>query len=210
DHDHAEDASAKEDHGDDHDHDHDHDDTAEADDHGDDGDHDHAGHGHSQDPHAFLSTTNMALWASHIAAALSEADPENAETYRANAAAFAERARGWRAEYAATAPATPYAVYHSAYAYAEAELGMDHAAVLVTGHGAASAGHLSEVRETLIANDVTCVIVTAEHTPGIVDAAMPADHTSILLDEIGRDIPAGPDMIRALYASIPEAVASCE
>ncbi|MEM6486729.1 MAG: metal ABC transporter substrate-binding protein [Pseudomonadota bacterium] len=91
---------------DDHDHDHDHghakakhgdDDHAEHgdEDHAEHGDDDHAdagGHGHHHhgafDPHAWQSLANGEIYAMNIAASLAAADPANADTYQANAAAY--------------------------------------------------------------------------------------------------------------------------
>ncbi len=81
DHDHAE--------GEEHHHDHadaahGHDPAAsEGGDHG----HDHDGHDHGGiDPHAWLDPANAQRWLDVIAEALAAQDPDNAETYRANAA----------------------------------------------------------------------------------------------------------------------------
>ncbi|MEL6978327.1 MAG: zinc ABC transporter substrate-binding protein [Pseudomonadota bacterium] len=86
------------------DHDHDHDDHAH-DDHGDK-EHGHDDHGHDEhaksghddhdhgefDPHAWRSPKNAVVYATNIAAALAQADPENAATYAANRDAYvAER-----------------------------------------------------------------------------------------------------------------------
>ncbi len=60
-------------------------------------DHDHAkeeaghdhGHDHGEfDPHAWQSVTNVALYVGAIERGLAAADPEGAETYKANAAAY--------------------------------------------------------------------------------------------------------------------------
>jgi len=69
-HDHAEDEA--------HDHDHDHADEAG-----------HEGHDHGAfDPHAWQSVTNVALYVGNIADGLAAADPEGADTYETNAAAY--------------------------------------------------------------------------------------------------------------------------
>jgi ABC-type Zn uptake system ZnuABC Zn-binding protein ZnuA len=44
---------------------------------------------HGLDPHVWMDPRNVAVWARNIAAALSEADPANANNYRANAEAYA-------------------------------------------------------------------------------------------------------------------------
>lgn len=79
---------ASENHADDDHDDHDHADHAEEHDgHVEAGHADHHHHG-AYDPHAWHDLTNAALYVETIAAALSEADPEGAATYTANAAAY--------------------------------------------------------------------------------------------------------------------------
>lgn len=74
-------------HDDAHEHDHDdHDHADEAHEHDDDAhdDHDHG----DCDPHFWTNPQNVAVWAGNIAEALAAADPDHADTYRANAAAY--------------------------------------------------------------------------------------------------------------------------
>ena len=112
DHDHE--AHAEEKDHDEHEHDeehageseHDHDEHAKEDDHDHDehaehDDHDHDAHGHGEhDPHAWLSPANAETWLNLIAAQLSSADPDNAGTYFANAAAAREQMDALSAEVA--------------------------------------------------------------------------------------------------------------
>lgn len=57
----------------------------------DHGDHDHGDHDHGTwDEHIWLSLRNAETLCAHIAAVLAEADPENGDAYRANAAAYGE------------------------------------------------------------------------------------------------------------------------
>ena len=68
-----------------------------------------------------------AAWLPHIADALADVDPENADTYRANATAGAERLTALRADMAARlAPLAGqgYAVGHDAYQYLEHAAGL--------------------------------------------------------------------------------------
>lgn len=100
-HDHEEDA--------DHDHeedaDHDHEEDADHD-HEEDADHDHeedADHDHAEeveyDEHVWLSLRNAEVLTDSIAAALEEIDPDNADTYKSNAEAYAEQLEALDAEY---------------------------------------------------------------------------------------------------------------
>ena len=66
---------------------------ADHEDHEDHEDHDHEDHDHEEeaDEHVWLSLRNAQKLTGVIASALSEADTERAESYRANAAAYAEK-----------------------------------------------------------------------------------------------------------------------
>jgi ABC-type Zn uptake system ZnuABC Zn-binding protein ZnuA len=58
-------------------------------------------HGHEHgdcDPHVWTDPNNIIIWANNIAEAFAAADPANAETYRANAAAYAEELKALDAE----------------------------------------------------------------------------------------------------------------
>ena len=77
------DAIAYDDHGHDDEHDHGHDD------HGHDDEHDHEGHQHgAYDPHAWQSVENALVYIENISSGLSEADPDHAEFFASNAAAY--------------------------------------------------------------------------------------------------------------------------
>ena len=122
DHDHAE--------GEAHDHDHDH---AEGEEH----DHDHAAeeaghedHDHgAEDPHAWQSVTNVALYVGTIERGLAAADPEGAETYKANAAAYLAELDALDAEIKAAVAALPedrrtIVTSHDAFGYFAAAYGL--------------------------------------------------------------------------------------
>ena len=54
--------------------------------------------GSDQDPHVWFDPNNIIIWTEHIAVALAEKDPENADTYLENAAAYREELKeldGW-------------------------------------------------------------------------------------------------------------------
>jgi zinc/manganese transport system substrate-binding protein len=122
DHDHAE--------GEAHDHDHDH---AEGEAH----DHDHSaeeaghdGHDHgAEDPHAWQSVTNVALYVGNIERGLAAADPEGAETYKANAAAYLAELDALDAEIKVAVAALPedrrtVVTSHDAFGYFAAAYGL--------------------------------------------------------------------------------------
>ncbi|WP_376770911.1 metal ABC transporter substrate-binding protein [Streptomyces lonarensis] len=96
-HDHGGEDHAEDDHGHDHADEDDHGHGDEDHDHGDD-DHGHDGHHHDHDhgdgdPHLWLDPLTFAVAADGVADTLAEADPDNAEDYRKNAADLADELR---------------------------------------------------------------------------------------------------------------------
>lgn len=123
-----------------HDHGHEH---AEGEEHshdhaeGEEQDHDHAaeeaghdGHDHgAEDPHAWQSVTNVALYIGNIERGLAAADPEGAETYAANAAAYLAELDALDAEIKAAVAALPegrrtVVTSHDAFGYFAAAYGL--------------------------------------------------------------------------------------
>ncbi|QYZ68551.1 metal ABC transporter substrate-binding protein [Neotabrizicola shimadae] len=86
----------------------------EGHDHAEGEDHDHAeeeaGHDHDhggQDPHAWQSVANVEIYVGNIERGLTAADPEGAETYKANAAAYMAELQAVDAEIKAAIAALP-------------------------------------------------------------------------------------------------------
>jgi zinc/manganese transport system substrate-binding protein len=152
DHEHAE--------GEEHDHDH-----AEGEAH----DHDHAeeeaghdGHDHgAEDPHAWQSVTNVALYVGNIERGLAAADPEGAETYAVNAAAYLAELDALDAEIKAAVAALPedrrtVVTSHDAFGYFAAAYGLSFVAPQgVSTEAEASAqdvaGLITQIRDAGIA-----------------------------------------------------------
>jgi zinc/manganese transport system substrate-binding protein len=105
---------------------HDHDHAGEEAGH----DHDHEGHDHgAEDPHAWQSVTNVALYVGNIERGLAAADPEGADTYKANAAAYLAELDALDAEIRAAIAALPedrrtIVTSHDAFGYFGAAYGM--------------------------------------------------------------------------------------
>lgn len=88
-------------------------------------DHDHGG----TDPHAWQSLANARLYVANIAAGLTAADPEGAETYKANATAYLAEIDAAEAEIIAAIAALPadrrsVVTSHDAFGYFAAAYGM--------------------------------------------------------------------------------------
>jgi zinc transport system substrate-binding protein len=121
-------------------HDHAHDDEECDDDHA----HDDDGHGHSHshdmggyDPHFWLDPTKLALLAEPVADALSAADPDNAETFAANADALVERLDALDQQFAeALAPfaGATLITNHTAFGYLAHRYGLSQVGVTGLDH----------------------------------------------------------------------------
>ena len=122
--------------GEEHDHDHRHE-HAEGEghdhDHAKEEGHDHAydhGHDHGEfDPHAWQSVTNVALYVGAIERGLAATDPEGAETYKANAAAYLAELDALDAEIRAAVAVLPedrrtVVTSHDAFGYFAADYGL--------------------------------------------------------------------------------------
>lgn len=209
-HDHGE--EEHDDHGDDHDHahdDHDHGhDHEEADSH----DHDHA-HG-EEDMHFFLDPRNAVLMVDAIEAALSEADPDNAATYAANADAtradLAVLESGLAAELAPVA-ARPFVVFHDAYQYFEARFGLTVAgSITVNAEITPGAARIAEIRARLAELGAACVFAEPQFDSRVVDVLVEGTGAGRgVLDPEGADIEPGPGLYRTLLERMAQSLVSC-
>jgi zinc/manganese transport system substrate-binding protein len=92
--------------------------------------HDHEGHDHGAfDPHAWQSVTNLALYVGNIERGLAAADPEGAEAYKANAAAYLAELNMLDTEIRAAVAALPedrrtVVTSHDAFGYFAADYGL--------------------------------------------------------------------------------------
>ena len=127
----------------------------EGHDHGHDHDHDHG----EFDPHVWLDPVLAKQQVLNIRDALAEVDPDNAETYQDNAAAYAAQLDELHSEYAAAldnCQRDTIVTFHVAFAYLVERYGF--ASVSVTGisaEGEPSTADIIELVEYVRANDVT-------------------------------------------------------
>ncbi|WP_299209337.1 zinc ABC transporter substrate-binding protein [uncultured Tateyamaria sp.] len=236
DHDHEDhDDDKHDDHGDEHashdehaDHDeHAHDDHAHEDEHAhsehkhddhEEASHDeagHDGHGHAHadgvDPHAWLDPQNAVIWAAAIAEELGHLDPDNAQAYANNAAAFGSEIKALTAELEQELQPVsdkPFIVFHDAYQYFEARFG-------VAAVGAVSASdaedpsprRLAELREEIEALDAVCALTEPQFNPGIINAL--GDVRVGEIDPIGVSVEPGPDLYATLVRNMATSLAAC-
>jgi len=192
-----------------HDHDeHDHDEHAGHDDH--DG-HDHAG---GMDPHIWLNPDNGIAIAAAMSETLSEVDPDNAATYKQNAAAFAERIEALEGELAKTlepAKGKNFVVFHDAYHYFEHHFDIEASgAITLTPETVASASRVSEIKDQMSDLNVTCVFQEPQFEAKLVNVVLEGtDARKGTLDPLGTGLANGPDLYPDLLTGMSQALADC-
>ncbi len=202
---------------DDHDHEHDHDDHAHEHDHGDHAheEHAHEEHAHDEgDMHFWLDPENARLMVTQIAAVLSEADPDNATTYQANAEAELVRLEDLTAELNETlAPVAgkPFVVFHDAYQYFEARFGLEVAgAVTVSPEAMPGAARIDQLRARVAELGATCVFAEPNFEPAIVRTIVEGtDAKAGVLDPEGASLTEGPDLYPELLRGLATSLVDC-
>lgn len=191
----------------------DHDDHAESHD-----GHDHAAddaHGHgAQDPHAWLSPDNGAVWLNAIAAALSAADPENAGTYFANAAAGrAELAELTLEINGILEPVRErnFIVFHDAYQYFESAFDFPASgAISLSDASDPSPARIAEIQTRVADQNVTCVLAEPQFNSGIVTVVMDGSTAQAgILDPLGSDLEPGAALYGQVLRNLATALADC-
>lgn len=185
---------------------HEHEDE-DADDHG----HDHGG---APDLHFWLDPGNATAAVRAIAEALAETDPERAGLYRANADETAKRIAALDAEIAATlAPVRdrPYVVFHDAYHYFERHYGLNAVGAITVAPGRnPGARRLYEIRDRIVELGAACVFAEPQFEPALVDTVIEGTGArSAVLDPLGADIPAGPELYFTLMRDLARGLRDC-
>ncbi|MCC0016799.1 MAG: zinc ABC transporter substrate-binding protein, partial [Rhodobiaceae bacterium] len=190
--------------------------------HGEDGDHDAQaaasedhGHGHEPfDTHLWLDPRNAVAMGHAIAQALAQADPANAETYFANAAALEVRLRSLEAEISeALAPVRdkPFVVFHDAYHYFENRFALAATgSVTVSPEVRPGAERVAHIHERLASLQETCVFAEPQFEPKILSAITEGtDVRAGTLDPLGAGLPAGPDLYPTLLRDMAREFRHC-
>ncbi|MHA6325211.1 zinc ABC transporter substrate-binding protein [Roseivivax sp. CAU 1753] len=175
-------------------------------------DHDHD-HGHDADtpfdPHLWLDPDNATLWLDTLRATITAADPDNAATYSANAAA----ARTALEEAAMRARATlagadrPLAALHDGFQYFEAAFGLTTLGALTASDDASpSPKRLATLRDALPPG--TCLLVAPQYDPRLV-SALGADIHAVEIDTLGAALPPDAAFYPALLHDLATRIAAC-
>ncbi|WP_429110069.1 zinc ABC transporter substrate-binding protein ZnuA [Aeromonas media] len=197
-------------HHDDHDHDHA---AHEHDDH----DHEkgHEGHHHEGvDPHIWLGPAQAKVIARAIATELGKQDPANQARYAANLAAFDAKVDAKDkviAEQMKVVNQKGYFVFHEAYGYWERHYGMSSRGhFTVSPERRPGAKTLVEIRKALEEKQASCIYAEPQFSPAVIESV--AHNTGakvLLLDEVGEQVPLGPDAYPHFMQQLADAFAQC-
>ncbi|MBK1673384.1 zinc ABC transporter substrate-binding protein [Ectothiorhodospira shaposhnikovii] len=193
------------DHGHSHSHDHDHS-------HSHDHAHDH--HHHDIDSHVWLSPENAARIVRHVAAVLTEQDPDNGVRYRENRdrilAQLSELDTRLQTRLAPI-QGRPFIVFHDAYQYFEKHYGLTPAgSVTIDPSRPAGARRIQALRQRIQDSDAICVFSEPQFKPAIVDTLVEGTGARTgILDPLGADLPTGVESYYRLLENLGDSLVGC-
>ena len=175
--------------------------------------HDHHDH-HGHDPHGWLDPENGRIWLDVIAAELSAADPENAETYRSNAEAGKAKldsAIEQVMQDLEPVRGKPFIVFHDAYQYFENRFGISAAGSIKLGDATdPSPARIEEVHQKVQDLNITCVFSEPQFNPGLVQTVFGGSAAKTgMLDPLGTELELGPDFYPQLIQNVGASLADC-
>lgn len=188
-------------------------DSEDGHDHSDDDDHSDHDHG-DRDPHAWLDPENAKVWLDLIASKLGQLDPENADSYIANAKAGRaeiDAAQLRIKETLAPVQDLQFVVFHDAYRYFENRFALS-AAGAIAGGDATDPGpaRIEGVRQMIRDLNVTCVFSEPAFNQSFVATVIDGtDAKASVIDPLGTEIVPGPDFYPSLLLAISDTLADC-
>ena len=216
DHGHEDEHEGHDDHDDDGHKDDDHDDHGHDDHHGhedEDDDSSHEGHNHGEfDAHIWLDPVNAKAMVSEIAHELSELDPSNKSNYEKNAEKMISSLDDLIERVSTTIPKnSSFIVFHDAYQYFENRFNIKAAGALTLNPEVLpGAKQIAEIQEIIEHDSVKCIFSEPQYNPKIIEM-LSADMKVLtsVLDPLGANIEAGPEMYNDLILEIASSLKDC-
>ena len=180
-----------------------------------DGHDDHHGHNHDgDDPHAWLSPDNAAIWLNAIAEALSAADPENAGQYKLNAAAGQKELLDLATEIEeilAPLQGRNFIVFHDAYQYFEEAFNFYAAgAISLSDARDPSPARIAEIQNRINEQSISCVLSEPQFNPNIVAAVTNGSEVKMgILDPLGVGLDEGKTLYFQTLRNLAKALSDC-
>ncbi|MBB4304946.1 zinc transport system substrate-binding protein [Rhodobium orientis] len=180
--------------------------------HGDAEEHDHD-HG-PIDPHLWLDPENARVFVGEIARVLSEADPENAKTYAANAKSLDDRLDGLEATLTddlKPVRGRPFITFHDAYQYFEHRFGLASAgSISVNPESIPGAERVAEIHERIAELGAACVFAEPQFTPRLIAVVTEGTGaTSATLDPLGAELDNGSELYFSLLENLGASLRTC-
>ena len=175
----------------------------------------HEGHHHEGvDPHIWLGPTQALVIARAMSETLSAQDPANTERYRANLLAFQAKVDAKDKVIAGQMKAVNqkgYFVFHEAYGYWERHYGMSSKGhFTVSPERRPGARTLVEIRKALEEKQASCIYAEPQFSPAVIESvARNTGAKVLLLDEVGEQVPLGPDGYPQFMQQLADAFAQC-
>ncbi len=166
------------------------------------------------DPHLWLDPANARLLVKALSTRLIEIDPQNAESYRANALTEEQRLLDLQhrlREQLKPLQSFPYLVFHDAYQYFEQAFDLHPlGALAIHPERTPGARRIREMRRQIQERGARCVFSEPQFEPRLVTAlteGTTARHAE--LDPIGAKLPDGPDSYVMLLQAMADSLQAC-
>ncbi|MBK1692459.1 zinc ABC transporter substrate-binding protein [Ectothiorhodospira mobilis] len=179
------------------------------------------GHGHPEedhdrdvDTHVWLSPENAVRITRHVAGVLAQADPQNAQRYRANRDRILAELQALDAQLAqrlAPVDDRPFIVFHDAYQYFERHYGLSPAgSITLDPSRSVGARRIHEIRERIRGAGALCVFVEPQFEPDLVHTLVEGtDARTGVLDPLGAALPPGVESYYRLLRDLADHLVDC-
>ncbi len=175
------------------------------------------GHHHDEgefDMHLWLDPANAKAMATEIEKTLTEADPDNAATYKANLDALGTRLDALdKSLFETVAPIKdkPFIVFHDAYQYFEHRYHVKVAgSITVSPETLPGAARLTQIHDKIVELGATCVFAEPQFEPKLVNVVLEGTPAkSGTLDPEAATLEAGPDLYFQLMEGIGTSLKTC-
>ena len=198
---------------DDHGHDDDHKEDGHDDEHKEDGHDDHEGHAHGEyDPHIWLDPSNAKVILKEMAEHLIEKDQKNASIYKSNLKkALKDLDKLTKNVKSDLNKDFKSIVFHDAYQYFEKRFDVNiMGAFTVNTDVMPGAEQLSEIREIIEHDKVSCVFSEPQFNPDIINAvAKDMNISTGVLDPLGATLNPGKDLYFDLIKNMSKSFKGC-
>jgi zinc transport system substrate-binding protein len=168
----------------------------------------------TDDPHLWLDPAVARAWLPALASALAGIDPGNADLYRANAAAAADRLAALEAAIAARLrplAGRGFVVFHDAYAHFVARFGLSQrGAISLSDATRPGAARLGELRDAVASGAVICVFSEPQFSPRLAELLVEGTGARLgTLDATGSALAPGPGLYPALLEGLAAGFEAC-